>query len=396
MSRGALGLWVLGAGLGVIVYWGWLAVRRAKATDPVRPRREARDRIARTLALLPPATGGDRTALLLTWQRDVATLWQVAAAVPRPTAFSDPQWARLWTESDRALYAGDATLPADWVPRAQEAIAAKAVPGFQPLRLFLPQNLMPFAAGVTLLLLATNTLLEAAEPTPVAAYQSGGFAAAEKAWRARLASVPTDWIARHNLSLALAQQERPAESAAQAAAAFVQQPGNTAVRWHFGHSIERSGFASPTLAAFLNPSPRHTLAREASPATWQHIVILAAFTAALALGGLLWNVYGPRRAGIRWTAVGLFILASAGSVAAISSLLAYGTAASTSAVVVARAGTLRSIPTEADTAQKTSPLAPGALALTDLSFLNGRWIRLVFENGQTGWVRKDDVVPLWK
>ncbi len=396
MSRGALGFWLLGAGLGVIVYWGWLAVRRAKATDPVRPRREARDRIARTLALLPPATDGDRTALLLNWQRDVATLWQVAAAVPRPTAFSDPQWARLWTESDRALYAGDTTLPADWVPRAQEAIAAKTVPGFQPLRLFLPQNLMPFAAGVTLLLLATSTLLEAAEPTPVAAYQSGGFAAAEKAWRARLASVPTDWIARHNLSLALAQQERPAESAAQAAAAFVQQPSNAAVRWHFGHSIERSGFASPTLAAFLNPSPRHALAREASPATWQLIVILAAFTAALALGGLLWNVYGPRRAGIRWTAVGLFIVASAGSAAAISSLLAYGTAASTSAVVVARAGTLRSIPTEADTAQKTSPLAPGALALTDLSFLKGRWIRLVFENGQTGWVRKDDVVPLWK
>ena len=396
MSRGALGLWLLGAGLSVIGYWGWLAVRRAKATDPVRPRREARDRIARTLALIPSATGGDRTSLLLTWQRDVATLWQVAAAAPRPTAFSDPQWARLWTESDRALYAGDATLPADWVARAQEAIAAKTVPGFQPLRLFLPQNLMPFAAGMALLLAATSTWLEAAEPTPVAAYQSGGFAAAEKAWRTRLASVPTDWIARHNLSLALAQQERPAESAAQAAAAFVQQPADAAVRWHFSHSVERSGFASPTLAAFLNPGPRHALAREASAATWQLVVIFAAFIAALALGGLLWNLYGPRRAGVRWTAVGLFILASAGSAAAISSLLAYGTAASTSAVVIARAGTLRSIPTEADTAQKTSPLAPGALAVTDLSFLNGRWIRLVFENGQTGWVRKDDVVPLWK
>jgi hypothetical protein len=396
MSRGALGLWLLGAGLSVIVYWGWLAVRRAKATDPVRPRREARDRIARTLALLPSATAGERTSLLLTWQRDVATLWQVATAAPRPTAFSDPQWARLWTESDRALYAGDDTLPADWVARAQEAIAAKTVPGFQPLRLFLPQNLMPFAAGVALLLAATSTLLEAAEPTPIAAYQSGGFAAAEKAWRTRLASVPTDWIARHNLSLALAQQERPAESAAQAAAAFVQHPGNASVRWHFGHSIERSGFASPTLAAFLNPGPRHALAREASAATWQLVVIFAGFTAALALGGLLWNVYGPRRAGIRWTAIGLFIVASAASAAAISSLLAYGTATSTSAVVIARAGTLRSIPTEADTAQKTSPLAPGALAVTDLSFLNGRWIRLVFENGQTGWVRKDDVVPLWK
>jgi hypothetical protein len=63
-------------------------------------------------------------------------------------------------------------------------------------------------------------------------------------------------------------------------------------------------------------------------------------------------------------------------------------------VVVARPTVLRSIPTEADTAQKTTPLAVGSLALSQRTFLG--WTQLAFENGQTGWVRKDEIVPLWK
>jgi hypothetical protein len=73
---------------------------------------------------------------------------------------------------------------------------------------------------------------------------------------------------------------------------------------------------------------------------------------------------------------------------------AYGTAANGDAVIVARAISLRSIPTEVDTTQKSSPLSAGSLALTDKSFLG--WRRLVFDHGQTGWVRKEEIVPIWK
>jgi hypothetical protein len=73
----------------------------------------------------------------------------------------------------------------------------------------------------------------------------------------------------------------------------------------------------------------------------------------------------------------------------------YGRAADTRAVITWRAGTLRSIPTEADTSQKTAPLAPGTVAVVDRIFPLG-WVHLSFENGQTGWVRKEDVVGLWK
>lgn len=396
LTRGNLILWLIFPGVGLLGFWSWLAFRRAQATDPVRPRREARDQLARALNHLTTAAGADHTALLLSWQHDTAKLWEVAQAAPRSSAFSDSQWARLWAESDRALYGGGAALPPDWVARAQEALAAKRVPGFQPLRLFLPQNLMPFAALLAVMLVASAAALQAAEPTALAAYRSGGFAAAEKIWRTRLATEPTDWIARHNLSLALAQQERPTESAAQAAAAFVQQPGDPSVRWHFGHSTERGGFASPTLAAFLGSTTRHALASLTSPAMWQVVLIAAAFAAAGAGGLILWNTYGASRGSVRWVAASVFVAATAASALATSSLLAYGVMANESAVIVARTGTLRSIPTEADTAQKTSALAPGALALADRTFLDGRWIRLEFENGQTGWVRKEDVVPFWK
>ncbi len=396
LTHGTLLLWLIVPAVGLVGFWGWLALRRARATDPVRPRREARDELARILNHLTTAAGTDRTALLLSWQHDTAKLWEVAQAAPRSSAFSDPQWTRLWAEADRTLYGGDVALPPDWIARAQEALAAKRVPRFQPFRLFLPQNLMPFAALLAIVLVTSAAVLQAAEPNALAAYRSGGFAAAEKIWRARLATEPTDWIARHNLSLALAQQERPTESAAQAAAAFVQQPGDPSVRWHFAHSTERGGFASPTLAAFLGPTTRPALASLASPAMWQMIVIAAAFAAAGAGGLMLWNTYGPRRGSVRWIAATVFVLATAASALATSSLLTYGIMANESAVIVARTGTLRSIPTEADTAQKTSALAPGALALADKSFLEGRWIRLAFENGQTGWVRKEDVVSFWK
>jgi len=92
----------------------------------------------------------------------------------------------------------------------------------------------------------------------------------------------------------------------------------------------------------------------------------------------------------RGTAAGAVVIAAV----AVNGILAYGPAARAEAAIVARPTTLRSIPTEADTTQKTTPLAAGGLALIERSFLG--WHRLAFEGGQTGWVRKEDVVAVWK
>lgn len=408
LTATALVAWLVSPFVALLGLWFWLAVRRARQTDPVRPRREAHARLAKTLSHLQTATDADRAPLLLAWQRDTRTLWQISHAAPSATALPDPAWSALWAESERALYGSRSALPPDWIARAQEAHAAKRLPGFKPLRLFLPQNLMPFAAlllcAFFLNLTLTAQSTQSPEPkTPssaavdgAAAYRKADFPAAEKSWRAAVAKTPTNWIARHNLSLALAQQDRAAESAAHAAVAFVQQPSHPSTRWHFTQAAERNGYAARELAAFFKPGPRQSLAGLASPAQWQRLLIVCAWIAALALGWLLFNAYGPRRPLARGTSLALLLVAVSGLGAGTTSLVTFGATAHPSAVLVARATTLRSIPTEVDTPQKTTPLAPGSLAIADRTFLADRWLRLSFENGQTGWVRKDDVVPFWK
>ena len=120
----------------------------------------------------------------------------------------------------------------------------------------------------------------------------------------------------------------------------------------------------------------------------------SSWVTAAALGWLLANTYGCKARGRRWTALALVAAGVLLGGSAAAGVRSYGLAAHADAVIIARQSTLRSIPTEADAAQKTSPLAAGSLALADRAFLS--WTRLTFENGQTGWARNDDLVRLWK
>lgn len=381
----------------LLAFWVWLATRRAQHTDPLRARREARARLTATLSQIRSASSPQ---LLLAWQHDTAVLWQLSHAAPRADALlidgdaAPPprsDWSQLWLESDRALYGPASALPSDWVARAEAALAAKKVPAFNPLRLFLPRNLFPFAA-LLFLALALPSPLPAADAA--VDYATGKFPAAEKFWRDAVAKNPTDWIAHHNLSLALAQQDKAGEAAAHATAAFVQNPGHPSVRWHFTHVSEKAGFAAAPLAPFLPADLLHEFAQHHSPAQWQRLLILSAVALALALAGLVALSYGYRSRALAFTSYALLPLSILAAVVSSFAWRSYGTAADSRAVVAWRAGTLHSIPTEADTTQKTTALPAGSVALVGKTFLG--WTQLTFENGQTGWVRKDELVPLWQ
>jgi hypothetical protein len=372
------------------LFWAALAYRRARATDPLRHQRAARRRLLATLDALRAAPSSEKTALLLAWQRDSGVLWGIAHAAPPPASLGDPDWALLWTEADRFLYSTDNVLPADWVGRAQSALAKRTLRPFSPARLFLPDNLVPLIA---LAIALGASRLGAA--TASDAYRGGDFATAEKAWGAQVASDPLDWSARHNLSLALAQQDRWGEAAAQASAAFVQQPANPATRRQLVLTGDKAGFVPEPLDILIQPGPVESLTRLGSPGAWQRTGIAAAALLALALALLLAASYGVARrkwaAPMALAAILVSLLAGAASLVAVR---AYGATADTRAVVVWRAGILRSIPTEADVSQKTTALAAGSTAIADKSFL--KWIRLSFPNGQTGWVPRSEAVYLWR
>ncbi len=383
--------------LALLGFWLWLALRRARETDPLRPRREARTRIVSTLAALRANQDTTATpALLLAWQKDTAILWQIPQAVPAPAHFpaTEEKWTSLWADTDRTLYREATPLPADWIDRAEAALRDQPVRPFSPLRLFRLGNLFPFAALLALALLLPTATTHAADGRN--AYSRGDFPAAEQTWRSALVDTPTNPSAHHNLALALAQQNRWSEAAAHAAAAFTQEPNNPAISWNLAFTLEKAGYAPSVFSGFVGSQPPHTLARQLSTTGWQCASFVAAALTALGSALLLLRTYGNRSRWLKPAAITLISCAAILGGLAIFSLRVYSPLHDARAVIVWHTTTLRSIPTEADTTQKTTPLTAGTVAVVDRTFLSERWARLCFPNGQTGWVRQEDLVKLWR
>ncbi|MFA5056633.1 MAG: BatD family protein [Opitutaceae bacterium] len=446
LSSLALSFWLLISVLWIVPVWLIFAAMRSRQTDPLRLRREARARLGQTLNLLRgAATTAARVQALHAWQRDSATLLGITHAAPSPAILAgqsvipdapaqNPElktknlqdWSVLWAEADRALYGSDHTLADDWLVRAEAALEATRVPAWESSSLFNLRNLVPWLTLengnrsaetakllsfiVLLVLLAgTRCPLAAAESGaqdakletpgyfagPLPAYNAGNFAAAEQGWRGAVVRQPTDWVARHNLALALAQQGHWPEAAAQWTSAFLLHPRDESVRWHLALGYERAGYTPPGLGEFAQASGPHLVARLASPAEWQWLLVAAG--AVLATGLLLLLLRAYRGFANGWTrpaaltAMGVAFLLV---LSAVTSLYFYGDAADARAAIVWHQVLLRSIPTEADTQQKTSSLPAGSLAVVDKTFLG--WARLSFPNGQTGWVRQDDIVWLYR
>ncbi len=391
LSASALRLALISSMACPLLAWAWLAMRRARATDPRLPQRMARLRLASTLNSLRNATDNEQiTALLQQWQCDTALLWEIATAVPTAAQFPSEDWAELWTESERVLYRAGTNLPHDWISHAQQSLAAKRVPAFSAFQLFLPRNLLPCLAALFLSAFILIPSSFAADDR--SAYAKGDFAAAASIWQDALKANPLDWSAHHDLSLTLVQQNQWGQAAGHALAAFVQRPDNASVRWHLGFAIKGAGLRPAEVAPFIEPDALHSLALMASPSCWQFTLIASAWIAALSLGLWLWSAYG----GPRWfkpAAWSLLVITTLFATTSGTSLHLYGTLADNRAVFVVKSSTLRSIPTDLDTPQKSAPLTAGLIAVTDKTFLG--WQRIAFPNGQTGWVRGEDLIALW-
>ncbi len=400
MSLRAVAAWASLSLLALAILWFCLALRRARLTDPHRAEREAQMRLRLTLKALKSASDSkQRRALLWAWQRDSLILLKIsrASATPR-NLHQTPRikdqnvltaWLGLWSDVDRMLYSAGATLPANWEDRALAEVNRFPVPGFSLTSLFTPKNLLPFVACVAAL--AMLTPLRGA--TPLELYREGKFSEAQQAWSQRISTAPTDWIARHNLSLALGQQDRWGEAAAQASAAFLQQPSSAAVRWNWALAISRAGYRPGEINGFLTPGPLHRGAQHFSPAIWKILLIVSAWGFVGGLGLLLCRSFGIGRSWTRLSAYLIGGLAVVLGVTSYASARAYGTTADRNAVMIWRPAVLRSIPTMADTTQKTTPLPAGTVAIVEKTFL--KWHRIHFPNGQTGWVPAVDTVALW-
>lgn len=370
-------------------FWLGLSSQHARRHDAGRPARLARRRLDKTLTAIKGLHGTAQHAQLLSWQQDSAALWQRSAATPLNLLFGgDEQWVRLWREAERAMYAEVARLPEDWPARAQQALANKRAPRFPWHHMLSPRHLFPVLAAA-IALLSTDLPAQG-----IQAYERGDFAGAEAEWRTALAAEPTDWIAHHNLALALAQQNRWEEAGAHATVAFVQHPRNPSTRWHLAYTLDRSGYTPPVIGEFITPRWSHRVAQLASPGEWRLLLLGGVALGVLGMILLLLNAYGCRVPGWRFLSWCLGLTSVAVMAAALFSIQIWGTTADHRAALTWQAGELRSIPTDLNSEQQTTPLAAGSLCHVEKAFLG--WRQISFPNGQTGWVREEVLVPLWQ
>ncbi|MBA4137266.1 MAG: protein BatD [Opitutus sp.] len=385
-----------------LLVWLVLAALRSRALDPQRRRREAHAALAKTLTEIRTSGTGASPAALRTqlqqWQHHAAALWEIPHAAPgAPLVHGSVSaqakdaadaWTALWNEADRAQHGRDGTLPKDWTLRAEGALEAVKVPGWPVFSLFSARHLFPFLFALVVALAPLSARADAADD-----YKRANYAAAQAAWQKSVTASPSDWAARHNLGLALAQQDRWAEATAQWTSAFLLNSRSELTRWDLALGLQRSGMAPPELVELSHGEGRHALARLASPGEWQLIIVGAALFIALAFVLLLFRGY--RKVGLwaRPVALSVVIVAIILAAAATLALKTYGQLANPDAVLVWRASTLRSVPTEADT-QKVSALSAGSIAVVDKTFLG--WSRLNFAGGQTGWARTSDLVALYR
>lgn len=384
--------------------WLGLGWRRARLTDPRREQRLALAELPDAISAVERATEAPaRIAALRNWQQLAALVFAAGHAAPaaevlgeavrhehvRVSGVVEDEWTRLWREADLCLYGRDAALPTDWSTRAAAACSRarlKSLSWFAALR---PSNLWPAAAAV----LVVCALLPRADAAGAGeeAYRRAEFANAEQTWRAGLSVTPDDWPLRHNLGLAVAQQNRWSEAAAQWSVAFLAAPRDPSIRWHLALGLERAEFTQPELSGLSAGTGLAALARLASPAEWQRVVLLGAALLMLTVAVAVVAQHRHSR-WLRLTAFACGIAGVAALASALTALRVYGPLAHPDAVLVWKAGELRSVPTEAGE-QKSEPLAAGSIALWQKSFLG--WDQLQFSNGQTGWTRRENLQPLY-
>ena len=225
----------------------------------------------------------------------------------------------------------------------------------------------------------------------------GGQAVAQdmpaEARRQSVAEAPLDWRARHNLSIALAAQDRWEEAAGHAAIAWVQNPADPRTRQLWMTTGAKAGYSLEPGASV--PRPRDWRGRAiaiASPAAWRWLLIGFAWVATAGLAAALYARYRPRRNLAR---AGLAVagLAVVGAVISATALGGYGVLASEKAVLVWGAGPLRPLPVDTPAEEAEIQLAGGTAGRVDKAYLG--WRRVKLADGRSGWTRAERLLPVW-
>lgn len=384
-----------------LLTWLWQIGRRVRADDPNREAKQARRDLARLTTALDKATDTDtRRNLLLEWMHLAAQALRIpvaaasAAAVTRQVNTTQPArerdaWQSLWTQAEAFIYGQDTALDPDWTGRARQ-LGSKIRMQRRPATFLLRRRYWLPALAICLLGAGMD---DQAFAESVDLYREGAFSEAEAVWRDDVTAAPLDAIARNNLALALAQQDRWSEANAQWTAAFVLAPSNRTIRWNLRAGLSRASGMQPRVSELIDAKGLDWLATRFTPGAWNLIQTGGAALAALGLALSIFGWFRRLRPALIAAPIAL-ILGTVGLGVSTVSILQYGVLADPAAVVVQADSVLRSIPTDLADAQASRSLPAGEIGRVKGAFLG--WLQLELDSKEIGWVRAGVLVPVYQ
>jgi hypothetical protein len=393
--------WALIIFLPAIATWWWQTWRRFRHDDPNRSAKTAKRQLIIQTARLEKVTDPvEKREELIDWMNLGARALAIPMATPsvfdierhlsgRRQSAARSDWSLLWKEAEEALYGFGQELSVDWIARAKSIVPKVRVhrrpfPSFFRRRYWLPSILI-------LIALHPSDSLDA--KTLLDQYREGEFVESELGWRENVTKKPLNSVARNNLALALAQQERWPEANAFWTTAYVLDPANSDLRWNLRAGLSRAPGIQPRLAALLEAKGLNWVATRLSPGAWDRIQGIGAILTALSIGLGVYGLFRHIRIAVFIAPVALIAGTASLAIGAISAFQ-YGVLAQPNAVVVQKDSVLQSIPTDVADVQQSRNLPAGEIAVIEGEFLSWRKVRL--DSGETGWVRKTVILPVYR
>jgi len=384
----------------VALTWLWQIGRRIVADDPNREAKQARRQLTRLTETLEKSTAPEaRRGQLLEWMRLAARSLRIPIAAPSSdtvarqvvatqSARNKDDWQSVWTEAENVIYGTAPDLGPDWISRAGRLVSRIRVRR-RPVTFLLRRR---YWLPIVIVGLFGSTFSGRIQASPFDQYRAGDYTKAEVSWQEMVSSAPRDAIARNNLALALAQQERWSEANAWWTTAFILDPDNSSLRWNLRTGLSRASGMQPRVAELLDARGLDWLATRFAPGTWNRLQVGGALLAAL---GLALSVYGwfRRLRPALLTAPIALVVGTIGLGLSTVSILQFGVLADPAGVVVREDSILRSIPTDVADAQQSRNLPAGEIGRVNETFLG--WRRLELDSGETGWVRESILVPVY-
>ncbi|NDC80631.1 MAG: hypothetical protein EB090_05110 [Verrucomicrobia bacterium] len=412
MKVGWFRLLVVAPWLALVVIWLRWARKRASWTDPERGRKEALESWKSSAQHLGQGSASSETMEknLLIWQKAVAGTLGVDSATPAWPEISlatsslregdRTELEKCWTESDEALYGRNPSLDNDWCERAASLASRIDLPQlkfWEPLR---PRNLFPWLVSCLILVLAhplvaeektTNAPTSSAED-PIRLYREGSFEKARLAWGEEVRRNTSDPISRNNLALTWFQSGDKERALAHGLSAYLVSPQTATVGWNLGIFAEAANQLDLAVRRLLEDSWTARLSAWAGVLAWQLWLVAGSCVAALGFGLWLASGYfeGYRKLFFR-LGCGVVLFGAVLTFLAGSALGVYGKLSDRAAVMIVDVVPLRSVPTEVQQAEKTYP--PGSIAHREKEFLG--WSKVRMPNDDGGWIRTENLVPLY-